>query len=331
MDLSTTYLGLKLPHPLMPGAGPLADELDTVKRLEDAGAAAIVLRSLFEEQIAAEQLGALRHMHAQEGTSAEALTFFPSSDIFALGPQEYLEQIRKIRATVNLPVIASLNGTTRGGWIDYATLMESAGASAIELNLYAIATDPRESATALEGRLIGVVEAVCKRVRVPIAVKLSPFFSALPHFAQRLEAAGAAGVILFNRFYQADLDIEALEVRRALALSTPQELLLRLRWLAILSGRTKMSLAASGGVHDAEGAIKSVMAGAHAVQLVSTLLQHGPEHLRRMRETIETWLEAHEYESLEQARGSMGLDKCPDPYAYERANYAAILQSWRPR
>lgn len=329
MDLSTTYLGLKLPHPLMPGASPLADDLDSVKRLEDAGAAAIVMRSLFEEQIASEQLGALAHVHGHEGTSAEARGFFPPADVFALGPAEYLEQIQKIRAQVKLPVIASLNGTTRGGWLDYARLIEAAGASALELNLYVIATDPQENSAALETRLIEVVAEVCKSVRIPVAVKLSPFISALPHFARRLEAVGAAGLVLFNRFYQADIDVEELEVRRALNLSTPAELLLRLRWLAILSGKTKGSLAVSGGVHDAEGAIKAVMAGAHAVQMVSSLLHHGPMHLRRMREAMEKWLEAHEYESLAQMRGNMGLEKCPDPLAYERANYAAILQSWK--
>ncbi len=328
MDLSTTYLGLRLAHPLMPGASPLADDLDMVKRLEDAGASAIVMRSLFEEQITREQLGAYRAFDAHESSYAEALSYVPPTNVFALGPDAYLEQLRKIRAAVAVPVIASLNGTTPGGWIEYARRMEQAGADAIELNLYALPTDPGESADAVEDRLLWVVTAVASEVRVPVAVKLSPFFSSLPNFVRRLQAGGAAGVILFNRFYQPDIDVEDLDVVRTLHLSDSHELLLRLRWLAILSGRSRVSLAASGGVHTSVDAIKAMMTGAHAVQVVSALLRHGPAHLRAMIDGVRAWMESHEYTSVAQLTGSMSLERCPEPAAYERANYMTLLQSF---
>ena len=329
MDLSTTYLGLPLPHPLMPGASPLADDLDTVRRLEDAGAAAIVMRSLFEEQIAAEQMGAYRVMDTHAGAHPEAQSYFPDTDVFALGPDEYLEQLARVKATVAVPVIASLNGTTVGGWLDFARRMAEAGADALELNVYEIATDPTEPAAAVEARLVEVLRAVRGQVRIPIAVKLSPFFSALANLAQTLAGAGADGLVLFNRFYQPDVDVETLEVDRTLHLSDPHELPLRLRWLAILSGRVDASLAASGGVHSTLDALKAVMCGADAVQIVSALLRNGPGRLATIRDGLAEWLEEHEYESLAQARGSMSLLRCPDPRAYERGNYMSILQSWR--
>lgn len=327
MDLSTRWLGLELPHPFMPGASPLADDLDLVRRLEDAGAAAIVLRSLFEEQIEREQVGAEKFVQAP-GDHAEAQSYFPATDVFALGPDEYLEQLRRIRAAVHVPVIASLNGATPGGWLSHAKSMEQAGAHALELNFYMLATEPTEGAEIVERRLVELVREVKAQVTLPVAVKLSPFFSALPNLAQRLVVAGADGLVLFNRFYQADIDIEQLEVTRSLHLSSPSELLVRLRWLAILYGRVTVPLAVSGGVHGPEDALKSLMAGASAVQMVSALLQHGPDHLRAVRAGVVRWMEAHEYESLAQLRGSMSHAKCPDPLAYERADYAAILQSW---
>jgi dihydroorotate dehydrogenase (fumarate) len=330
MDLRTTYLGLPLAHPLMPGASPLVDDLDMVKRLEDAGAAAIVMHSLFEEQITREQLGAEKYLHAHSNINAEAQSYFPDASVFALGPDAYLEQIRRIREAVRVPVIASLNGATPGGWLEHARRIQAAGAHALELNLYTLATDVHESAGAIESRLAGIVAEVRRIVHIPLAVKLSPFFSALPQFATRLERAGADGLVLFNRFYQPDIDVEELEVRRSLRLSTSSELLLRIRWLAILSGKVRGSLAVSGGVHDVVDVVKTVMAGAHAVQVVSALLQRGPDHLRVLREELTRWLEQHEYSSLAQMRGSMSLDKCPDPLAYERGNYVAILQGWRP-
>jgi dihydroorotate dehydrogenase (fumarate) len=328
MDLSTTYLGLRLAHPILPGASPMADDLDTVKRLEDAGAAAITMRSLFEEQIVREQMGATEHIHGYEGAHPEALSYLPPTSVFALGPDRYLEHLRKVRAAVSVPVIASLNGTTPGGWVEYARLMEQAGAHALELNLYTIPTDAEESAQVVEDRGIAVVSAVAKEVKIPIAVKLSPFYSSLPNFAKRLALAGADGVVLFNRFYQPDIDVEDLDVTHALHLSDSSELLLRLRWLAILSGRTKLDLAVSGGVHTAVDAIKAMMTGAQAVQVVSALLKRGPSYLRTLIDEIRAWLEQHEYESAKQLTGSMSLERCPEPAAYERANYMSLLQSF---
>jgi len=329
MNLATTYLGLALPHPLMPGASPLVDDLDMVRRLEDAGAAAIVMHSLFEEQITAEEQAAAQV--AGHGDSfGEALSYLPGTPPFALGPDRYLEQLRRIREAVAVPVIASLNGVTASGWLEYARLLEQAGAHALELNVYHVATDPTETAAAVEARVLDVLRAVRAAVRIPLAVKLSPFYSALGHLAQELDLLGADGLVLFNRFYQPDIDPEVLEVVPALQLSDSSELRLRLRWLAILHGRVRLGLGASGGVHTGLDALKAVMAGAHAVQLVSALLRRGPEHLAVVRADLTHWLEEHEYESLAQARGSMSLFRCPDPAAFERANYLHVLQSWRP-
>jgi dihydroorotate dehydrogenase (fumarate) len=327
MDLATSYLGLRLAHPLMPGASPLVDDLDQVRRLEDAGASAIVMRSLFEEQIIREQIGAHKNLDGHADAFAEALSYVPPTFVFALGPDTYLEQLRRIRAAVSVPVIASLNGTTPGGWTSYARLMEQAGAHALELNLYVIPTDPDETAAAVEDRLLATVSSVVTAVQIPVAVKLSPFFTSLPNFARRLAASGARGAVLFNRFYQPDIDVEELDVARTLHLSDSSELLLRLRWLAVLSGRTPLSLAVSGGVHTTLDAVKAMMSGAHAVQLVSALLQHGPAHLREVIEGVRSWMEEHEYESTAQLTGSMSLVRCPDPSAYERANYLTLLQS----
>lgn len=330
MDLSTTYLSFHLPHPLMPGASPLVDELDTVKRLEDAGAAAIVMHSLFEEQITRDELGMVHHVLVHEESFAEALSYFPRPDEFALGPDRYLEHIRRIKAVVGVPVIGSLNGTTAHGWLSYARQIQEAGADALELNFYHVATDARETGADVERRLLEVVRLVKDTVTVPVAVKLSPFFSSLPHLAQQLDALGADALVLFNRFYQPDIDPEALETVPRLHLSTPDELLLRVRWLAILSGRVRASLGATGGVHTGLDALKAVMAGAHAVQMVAALLNHGPQHLAVVRDELSRWLENHEYESLRQAQGSMNLLRCPDPEAFERGNYMRVLQSWRP-
>ncbi len=328
MDLSTTYLGIELPHPLMPGASPLADDLDNVRRLEDSGAAAIVMRSLFEEQITSEQLATLRFTEPHEGAHPEALSYLPAPDTFRLGPDDYLEQLARIKKAVAVPVIASLNGASLGGWLGFAGQIQDAGADALELNVYFLATDPTEGADEVERRVLEMVRAVREQVRIPVAVKLSPYFTALANLATRLAAAGADALVLFNRFYQPDIDVEELEVTRKLRLSDSRELLLRLRWLAILSGQVQSSLAVSGGVHGTLDAIKSVMTGAHAVQLVSALLEHGPEHLRVVRQGMDEWLEEHEYESLRQMQGSMSLERCPDRSAYERANYMEILQMW---
>jgi len=329
MDLSTTYLGMNLPHPLMPGASPLVDDLDTVRKLEDAGAAAIVMHSLFEEQIAREQVATFVHTESHGHSFAEALSYFPSTEAFALGPDEYLDQIRRIKQAVDVPVIASLNGYTLGGWLGHARLMEQAGADALELNVYQLATDPEEDACAIEDRAVKMVQAVRSAVGIPLAVKLSPFYTALAHFTRRLDDAGADGLVLFNRFYQPDIDVEELQVRRGLRLSHSSELPLRLRWLAILSGKLRSSLALSGGVHTVNDVVQSVMAGAHAVQVVSALLKLGPAYLEHLRQGLARWLEEHEYVSLRQMQGSMSLEACPDPRVYERANYMLTLQGWR--
>jgi dihydroorotate dehydrogenase (fumarate) len=330
MDLSTNYLGLTLPHPFMPGASPMVDDLDMVRRLEDAGAAAIVMHSLFEEQIIGEQLRTAHDLEVHSESYAEALSYLPSPETFRVGPEEYLEQLARIKGVVGVPVIGSLNGVTEGGWLRYAGLMEEAGADALELNVYLLATDPEESAVNVEQRTLSMLRAVKEAVSIPVAVKLSPFFSSLAHFARQLEAIGTDAIVLFNRFYQPDIDIEGLEVTRSLRLSDSSELLLRLRWLAILAGYVRCDLAVTGGVHTAVDAIKAIMTGASAVQMVSALLERGPDRLRIVRERMVEWMEEHEYESLEQMRGSMSLLRCPDPKAYERANYVQILQSWNP-
>ena len=329
MDLSTRYLGFRLLHPLMAGASPLTTDLDRVRRLEDAGAAAIVMHSLFEEQIIQEELATRASIDEPAESFGEALSYFPSPQEFRLGPEEYLERLRQIKAAVGVPVIASLNGITPGGWLRYARLMAEAGADALELNIYFLATDPAVSGASVEQRTVELVREVKRLVKIPVAVKLSPFYSSLPHLATQLDTVGADGLVLFNRFYQPDIDIEALEVRRSLELSTSSELRLRLRFLAILSGKVRASLAVTGGVHTAADAIRAIMAGAHGVQLVSALLKHGERHLREVREELAGWLESHEYESLSQMCGSLSLGRSPDPGAFERANYVHILQGWR--
>lgn len=329
MDLTTSYLGLRLDGPFMPGASPMADQLDWVRRLEDAGASAVVLRSLFEEQITREQQGMVYHMEVSEHGHAEALSYFPRPGDFTFGPAAYLEHLRRVKEAVSIPVIGSLNGTTAEGWLDYARQMQQAGADALELNVYFLATDPNVGATAIEQRVLDVLRVVKEAVTIPVAVKLSPFFSSLAEMARRLDDSGADGLVLFNRFYQPDIDIEALEAAPVLHLSDSSELALRLRWLAILSGRLRASLAVSGGVHTPEDAIKAIMAGASAIQVVSALVAGGASRLHALRQGVVEWMEKHEYESLEQMRGCMNLVRCPDPGAFERANYMRVLQSLR--
>jgi len=327
MDLSTEYLGLTLKNPLVLGASPLAHDLDAVRRAADAGAAAVVMHSLFEEQLTTEELAHDRHA-ARAGEFAEADSWLPAPVGYALGPQEYLEQITRLKRVLPVPVIGSLNGVTARGWLRFAKLIEEAGADALELNVYSLAADPEESGEAVEARILAMTTEITKQLRIPLAVKLSPFHTALAHFARRLTEAGAKGIVLFNRFYQPDIDIDELEVRHRLQLSTSAELLLRLRWLAILHGRSAKSLAVTGGVQDASDAVKAVMAGANAVQMVSAILRQGPSYFGNVLSMLEGWLEDHDYESLAQAHGSMSLLRCPDPRAYERANYIQILQTW---
>ena len=327
MDLSTTYMGFSLPHPLVPGASPMVDNLETVKRLEDAGAPMIVMHSLFEEQIVNEELYFTRVLEHGDFSTPEAMSYFPRPTDFALGTDEYLEQIARIKLVVSVPVIASLNGTTEGGWLAYAGLIEQAGADGLELNIYDLAANPDETGEQVEARALRVVRAVRDSITIPIAVKLSPFYSSISNFAKQLDELDVNALVLFNRFYQPDIDIEELQAVRV-NLSSPADLLLRLRWLALLHGKLRASLAATGGVHSATDAIKAVMAGADAIQMVSALLQRGPAYLKEVREGMARWLEEHAYESLSQMRGSMSLARCADPKAYERANYMRLLQSW---
>lgn len=330
MDLSTRYLGLSLAHPLVAGASPMVDDLDTVRRLEDAGAAALVMHSLFEEQITREASGSLRDLELHADSHPEARSYFPDAGAFALGPEAYLEQIRRIKQAVEVPLIASLNGTTPSGWLDHARVMEIAGADALELNVYYLPTDPQESAAIVEKRTLDVIRAVKSELRIPVAVKLSPYFSSLGHFAREAEVAGADALVLFNRFLQPDIDLEDLEAVPRLELSDSSELTLRLRWLAILFPHARADLAVSGGVHSGYDALKAVAAGASAVQMVSALLIHGPERLRQVREEMVIWLESHEYVSLSQLQGSMSMAHCPDPQAFARAHYMRMLNGWRP-
>jgi len=329
MDLSTRYLGFTLPHPLMLGASPLVDDLDAVRRAEDAGAAAIVMHSLFEEQITAEH-DLSRKLEGHEDSFAEALYFRPHRREFALGPEGYLEQLRRIKDAVRVPVIASLNGVTNSGWLEYARLIDQAGADALELNVYRVTTSPDQRAEAVERQTLEMLRSVKSHTKIPVAVKLSPFYTALANFAGQLVDSGADGLVLFNRFYQPDIDVEELEVDHRLELSNSSELLLRLRWLAILSPQVKASLAVTGGVHSAIDAIKAVMTGADGVQLVSEILKNGPQRFTELRAEIGAWLEAHGYHSLAEMQKSMNLSRCPDPAVYERANYMRVLNSWVP-
>jgi len=329
MNLSTTYLGIQLPHPFMPGACPLADELDTLRMLEDAGAPLVILTSLYEEQLEHEGRAATAALDTPKEQFAEALSYLPEPDSYRVGPDDYLDRIRRAREAVGVPVIASLNGRTMGGWLDYARLIEQAGAHAIELNLFHVPTDADRSCLEIETESLEIVRHLKQAARIPLAVKLSQFYTSVPHFARSLDELGADGLVLFNRFYQSDIDLEALEIVRSLRFSDSSELFPRLRWIAILAGRVKASLAITGGVHTTEDAIKAIMVGAHGVQLVSALMKRGPRYLAELRSNVIRWMEEHEYESLEQMRGSMSLERCPDPTALIRANYIAILQNWR--
>jgi dihydroorotate dehydrogenase (fumarate) len=325
MDLSTTYLGMRLPHPLIVGAGPLGDDLDRVRALEDAGASMLVLRSLYEEEITGEQMDAFINEESHSGSFAEAESFAPES-ITALGPEEYLDHLRMIKAAVRIPVIASLNGVTPGGWISYAKLLEEAGADGLELHIYHAASDMTSSAAEVERQAIDIVRDVKRSLRIPVAVKLAPLLTAFAHFAKQLDGAGADGLVVFTRFHRIDIDINELDVIRTLPLSDSSELPLRLRGAAALSGRVKASIAITGGIHTAVDVVKATMAGAHATQMVSALLRNGPNHLRKVRREIEAWLEEHEWNSLNEMRGNMSLERIPDPAAYERANFRLALR-----
>jgi len=329
MDLSTKYLGLSLKNPLIPSAGPLSHTIDGMKRLEDAGAAAIVMYSLFEEQIAHEAAELNHHLSYGTESFAESLTYFPATQEYNLGPEEYVELVRKAKQSLGIPVIGSLNGVSTGGWIDYARKIEEAGADALELNVYYIPTDPKLSSQDVEDRYLEVLHAVKRAVRIPVAMKLSPFFSSMANMARRLELAGADGLVLFNRFYQPDIDLEALEVTPNVTLSSSSSIRIPLRWIAILHGRVRMSLAATSGIHTAADAVKVIMAGADATMLCSSLLKNGPGHLATVLTGMRQWMLEHEYVSVSQMKGSMSQKSVADPAAFERANYMKALQRFR--
>jgi dihydroorotate dehydrogenase (fumarate) len=329
MKLSTTYLGLKLQTPLVVGASPFCDQLHLARQLQDAGAGAIVMRSLFEEQIDFEQRALNHHVETPGESNAEARSYFPSFDEYQLTPDQYLRQIGQLKQSLSIPVIGSLNGCRPGGWTDYAARFEAAGADGIELNLYQLVTDPDRSADEVEADMLETVHSVTTSVRIPVAVKLSPFHTSLAQFVLAIEHLGAAGVVIFNRFYQPNLNIDDFAVEPQLKLSDSSELLLRLRWLAILSPHVRGSLAATGGAHTTEDIIKAILAGAHSVQLVSVLLKHGPRVLSSLINGLKQWMTERGYESIEEFRGAMNLRRCPNPEAFERANYQRILQSWR--
>jgi dihydroorotate dehydrogenase (fumarate) len=325
MDLSTSYAGLPLPHPLIVGAGPLGDDLDRVKRLEDAGAALLVLRSLYEEEITNEQLDEFTNVEGYSESFAEATSFTPEP-LVRLGPDEYLEHLRRVTDAVEIPVMASLNGSTRGGWLAYARLLEQAGADGIELHVYHAVSDMSQSGAEVEANAIAIVNEVRREVRIPLAVKLAPHFTAFAHFARALATAGADALVLFTRFHRLDLDVEELDVLRTLPLSDSSDLLSRLRGAAAIAGRVNASVAITGGVHTGLDVIKATMAGADVTQMVSALLRHGPAHLVTVRRAVEAWMEEHEWASLGAMRGNMSLQRMPDPASYERANFRMALR-----
>jgi len=331
MDLTTTYLGMKLRSPLVMSASqPLSEEIGNIKLAEDSGAGAVVLYSLFEEQLRAEAHELHHYTTAGTESFAEALSYFPEPSQYHLGPEGYLRHIQKAKAAVNIPVIASLNGCSLGGWTNFAKQIEQAGADALELNIYWIPTDMNLSGAAVEQVYLDIVQAVKSTVRIPVSVKLSARFSNIANMVKRLDELGADGFTLFNRFYQPDIDLETLEVRPKILLSTPQAMRLPLRWIAILKGRIKASLAASGGIHSAEDVIKMLLVGADVTMLCSALLKHGIGHLRTVERDLVRWMEEREYESVRQMQGSMCQCQCPDPAAFERAQYLRAVTTYRP-
>ena len=325
-DLSTKYLGMKLKSPLVVSASPLSQELHGIRRLEDAGASAIVLYSLFEEQLRQEAQELEYHLSAGTESFAESLSYLPMRGEFHTGPEGYLEHIRKAKDAVAVPVIASLNGATLGGWTKYAKEIEEAGAEAIECNIYSIPADMDVPGAEIEQRYVDILRAVKAAVRIPVAVKLGPFFSNMAHMAKQLEKAGADGLVLFNRFYQPDIDLDELEIRPNVLLSTPQALRLPLTWIGILYGRIRLSLAATSGIHSAEDVIKLLLVGSDVTMMCSALLRNGVGHLREVERDLCEWLDYHEYESVNQMQGSMSQLRCSDPSAFERAQYMRAVK-----
>jgi len=328
IDLSTTYLGMHLRTPLVASASPLSQELDGIRHLEDAGASAVVLYSLFEEQLKQEASELEYHLSAGSESFAESLTYFPQPSEFRTGPEAYLNHIRKAKEAVDIPIIASLNGATLGGWTEHAKQIEQAGADAIECNIYFISTNTDVPGFEVEQTYIDILRAIKIAVHIPVAVKLSPFFSNMANMAKRLDQTGADALVLFNRFYQPDIDLEELELRPNILLSTPQALRLPLTWIGILYGRIKANLAATSGIHRAEDVIKLLMAGADVTMLCSALLRNGINHVRHVERGVIEWMESHEYASVRQMKGCMSQILCPDPSAFERAQYMRAVKDF---
>jgi dihydroorotate dehydrogenase (fumarate) len=331
IDLSTTYLGLKLKSPLVASSSPMCADVGNVRRLEDAGAAAVVLHSLFEEQLAVDSDELDRYLTEGNEISAESVTHFPELTHRVMGPDAYLAHIAKCKEAVKIPIVASLNGATQGGWLRFAKQMEQAGADALELNIYNIPVNPAVSGEAVEQQYVDLVRSVREQVKIPVAVKLGPYFSSMANMAGKLDAAGANGLVLFNRFYQPDFDLEALEVVPNLILSNSHELLLRLNWIAVLYGTVKADLALTGGVHSAADVIKSMMAGAKVAMMTSALLKRGIAYLDTLASELLVWMGEHEYDSIRQMQGSMSRNAVPQPAAFERANYMKVLSSYAMR
>jgi len=330
VDLTTTYLGLKLKNPLVASPSPLSEKVENIKRLEEAGISAVVMYSLFEEQITHESLELDYFLNQGTETFAESLTYFPDIGKYTLAPDKYVERLEKTRKAVSIPVIGSLNGVSTGGWIKYARKIQEAGADALELNLYYLPVDVDMSSSLIEDTYLRLVEDVKSAIKLPLAVKLAPFFTALPNFANRLVSAGADGIVLFNRFYQPDMDLENLEVVPNLVLSNSDELRLPLRWIAILYGKVKADLALTTGVHTAEDVLKAMMAGANVAMTTSAILKNGLKVVPAILKGMEEWMVAHEYESVKQMHGSMSQGSITDPAAFERANYMKVLNSFNP-
>ncbi len=331
IDLSTTYLGLTLKSPLVASASPLTEDLGNVRRMEDAGAAAVVMHSLFEEQINLESQELDRYLSHGTESFAESLTYFPDLTDYNLGPDEYLEHLRRVKAAVGVPVIGSLNGVSTGGWIRYAKMMQEAGADALELNVYFIPTDSTLTSAQVEQMYLDLVRDVKAMLKIPVAVKLGHAFTTMANMARRLDQAGANALVLFNRFYQPDFDLEKLEAVPTLTLSSSYELLLRLHWVAILYGNIRADLAVTGGVHTAQDVLKAMMAGARVAMMTSALLKNGIGHLRALPASLVAWMEEHEYASIRQMQGSMSYRSIANPAAFERANYMKVLSSYTLR
>jgi dihydroorotate dehydrogenase (fumarate) len=330
-DLTTTYMGLKLKNPIIAAASPLSKKAELVRRLEDSGAGAVVMYSLFEEEITHESNALDYFLNRGTDSFSEFSSFFPDWEKYGMGPDNYLDQVQKLKSTVDIPIIGSLNGVTSGGWVDYASKIEQAGADALELNIYYLPTDANLNSEKIEKSYLDLVGDVHARIRIPLAIKLSPSFTALPHLASRLAKAGAGGLVLFNRFLQPDLDIDTLEVVPHMKLSTSADMLLPLRWTAILYGKLKTDLAFSGGVHSGRDAIKALMAGASAVQMASELLEKGPERVGEILTEMSSWMDSYEYRSVEQMRGCMSQQSAAHPDLFERANYTKALVSYDKR